>query len=225
MTESRSVNSNQQGPHLQLEKVVRRHLNSRFRRPFADFSQRTFDAIDSVVSRHSGPLIIDSYCGVGESTLHLARENPEALVIGIDKSLHRLDKHDREYRANNVDNYRLVRADVDDLWRLALQAGWQPVQHYLLYPNPWPKSAHLKRRCHGSPLFPTLLALGGVLELRSNWATYVEEFALAVKLAGYPAQTERYSPSQPITPFERKYHASGQALWRCTVIASPLENA
>ena len=195
---------------------MRRHLASRFQRPFTDHSRRIFAPVDAVVRTHSGPLILDSFCGVGESTAQLAQQFPEALIIGIDKSSHRLDKHDDNYRVSGVDNYRLVRADVHDFWRLALEAGWQLQQHFLLYPNPWPKSAQLKRRCHGSPLFPTLLALGGTLELRSNWSIYVEEFSRALTIAGYPAEAEPYQATTAITPFERKYRDSGHQLWRCT---------
>ena len=159
----------------------------------------------------TGPLIFDSFCGVGESTIAIASQHPQALVIGIDKSLARLDKHpDSELK-----NYHLLRADVEDFWRLAVDANWKLSQHYLLYPNPWPKSSHFKRRVHGSPLFPSLLALGGKLELRSNWQIYVEEFAQAANIAGHACQVQTIDPPNPITPFERKYQQSGQVLWQC----------
>jgi tRNA G46 methylase TrmB len=84
-----------------------------------------------------------------------------------------------------------------------------------LYPNPWPKPDHLQRRWHGSPLWPSILALGGRLELRSNWRVYVDEFAQALALTGASAQLEICSVSAPLTPFERKYQLSGQTCWRC----------
>lgn len=199
MSDSRVISSNQSGLHQRLEPTVRRHLDSHFRRPFPDYSLREFARADRLVQQHRGPLIVDSYCGVGESTLNIARQYPDALVIGIDKSAHRLAKHDNDHR--DADNYRLFQADTDDFWRLALQANWQPARHFLLYPNPWPKAAHLKRRIHGSPLLPTLLALGGTMELRSNWAVYVEEFATALGLAGRTATVEQYQPATAITPF------------------------
>jgi tRNA G46 methylase TrmB len=216
LSTSRIVTSNQQGLHDKLEAVVSRHLNSPFKRPYPAHSREAFDQAQAwLATQGDKPLILDSYCGVGESTAAIAAANPGAAVIGLDKSLHRLDKHSDNYAHREQANYLLLRADVDDFWRLALEAGWQPVQHYLLYPNPWPKASQLKRRCHGSPLFPTLLALGGRIELRSNWRTYVEEFAAALTLAGHPCQAEPYQPNQVITPFERKYLGSGQSLWRC----------
>jgi tRNA G46 methylase TrmB len=212
---SRIISSNQTGIHQQLESVVRRHLHTRFRRPYTDHSLRVFEQINKIVSAHTGALILDSFCGVGESTRQLAHDNPEALVIGIDKSSHRLDKHAAHYRQPDIENYQLVRADADDFWRLAVDAGWRLDQHFLFYPNPWPKARQLKRRCHGSPLFPTLLKLGGRLELRSNWPLYVEEFAHALSFAGYSAEASPCQTTTAITPFERKYLNSGHALWRC----------
>jgi len=216
VSESKSISTNQSGPHDNLESVVKRHLAHRFRRPFPDFSLEAFETAKRwLAGRSESQLIFDSYCGVGESTVALAKRHPNAAIIGLDKSLHRLDKHDENYRQGDNDNYLLLRADVDDFWRLAVEAGWQLDHHYLLYPNPWPKSTHFKRRCQGSPLFPTLLALGGQLELRSNWDIYVEEFAAALRIAGHEAEALQFSPAAPITPFERKYQAAGQALWHC----------
>jgi len=35
------------------------------------------------------------------------------------------------------------------------------------------------------------------------------------------ASCEAYRPALPMTPFERKYLASGQTLWRCRVALEP----
>jgi hypothetical protein len=59
------------------------------------------------------------------------------------------------------------------------------------------------------------VALGGVIECRSNWRIYIDEFAEALRLLGVAATVEAWRPEQAITPFERKYAASGHALWRC----------
>lgn len=196
--------------------VVNKHLHSHFRRPFPDHSLAVFEQAQQRVAAHQGPIIFDSFCGVGESTAYLANRFPTALVIGLDKSLHRLNKHGDHYRQPHADNYLLLRADVDDFWRQAEQAGWRLQAHFLFYPNPWPKSSQLQRRIHGSPLFPTLLKLGGAIELRSNWRIYVEEFAAALQLVNHSASVEAFAATAAVTPFERKYSNSGQPLWRCT---------
>jgi tRNA (guanine-N7-)-methyltransferase len=108
-----------------------------------------------------------------------------------------------------------VRADLVDFWRLLDAAGLRLARHYILYPNPWPKIGHLARRWHAHPVFPFVARLGGVLECRSNWKVYVEEFAYALQLVtGSEVGWECFDTALPLTPFERKYRDSGQTLYR-----------
>ncbi|QUI69766.1 methyltransferase domain-containing protein [Pseudoalteromonas sp. M8] len=219
MTEanSRSITTNQQGLHEKLDEIVTKHLTAEFKKPIAAHTQSAFDEVNARVQAYNGPIILDSCCGVGESTANLAKRHPDALVIGIDKSAHRLDKHDVEYKQTEQGQYILVQADLNDFWRLALEADWQPTHHYLLYPNPWPKAKHIQRRWHGSAVFPFIVKLGGKLELRSNWDIYVKEFARALALSGVDVAVEAYESDEAITPFERKYWASGQSSTRLVV--------
>lgn len=219
MTEanSRSITTNQQGLHEKLDEIVTKHLTAEFKKPIAAHTQSAFDEVNARVQAFNGPIILDSCCGVGESTANLAKRHPDALVIGIDKSAHRLDKHDVEYKQTEQGQYILVQADLNDFWRLALEADWQPTHHYLLYPNPWPKAKHIQRRWHGSAVFPFIVKLGGKLELRSNWDIYVREFARALALSGVDVAVEAYESDEAITPFERKYWASGQSSTRLVV--------
>ena len=141
------------------------------------------------------PVILDSGCGVGLSSMWIALENPAIPVIGIDRSFVRLAKSihsnsftrgstgnlldalrdsltdsemiDEKYddvqvadenailqktflRGKRPKNLFLVRAELTDFWMLvARQSDWLVAKHYLLYPNPYPKSKHLQRRWHG----------------------------------------------------------------------------
>ncbi|WP_406666236.1 tRNA (guanine(46)-N(7))-methyltransferase TrmB [Gallaecimonas sp. GXIMD1310] len=208
---SRVVSSNQQGVHERLDEVVKRHLNSDFQKPYAEHSLAAYQQLQVWLAGRTEPLVLDSCCGVGQSTAVLARRHPEALVVGVDKSAHRLGKH--QHYADEQANYLVLRADLHDLWRLLAADGIRLAYHYLLYPNPWPKAAHLGRRWHGGPSFKALLALGGQLQVRSNWSVYIEECARALQLAGFTSQTQPVS-GDSITPFERKYRAAGQRCWQ-----------
>lgn len=213
---SRTIATNQSGPHRDVVRRVERALSYPLRKPVAEHTREAFERARDWYEHQAGaaerPLILDAGCGVGLSTRQLAARFEDHLVIGVDRSADRLARDHGEVAANAL----LVRADLVDFWRLALAAGWQPARHYLLYPNPYPKSAHLKQRWHGHPVLPVILALGGQLELRSNWRLYVEEFAQALeRVTGVRSPVEAYEPGERyLTPFERKYHASGQALWR-----------
>ncbi len=194
-------------------------------------------------------VILDSGCGTGESTIHIARRFPNIPVIGIDKSCARLNKAGNPSQTAGEDvppNAFWIRAELLDFWRLALDrvnAGeWTIPYHAVYHPNPWPKQSEATRRFHMHPIFPTLLALGGVTELRTNWEIYAREFAEAARIvlsecseagtvtemgvataagmtseAAMTIKCESFDPAAPETAFERKYKEAGQKLWKVVV--------
>jgi len=210
-TPSRTVTSNQAGPHLRLQETVTRHLNTRNLKPIADHTKIAFERIVQWIAARSAPLILDACCGVGDSSRALAHTFPQHLVIGVDKSANRLA---REREESEPTNMLLVQADLNDLYRLLANSALSFDRHYILYPNPWPKPGHLGRRWHGAPAFADLIKLGGRLELRSNWRLYLEEFQIALQLAGRASAISQIFPNDPLTPFESKYQNSGQDLWQ-----------
>lgn len=206
------VISNQSGIHENLPEIVLRSQKNHFRKPIADHTRKAFSIAQEAVKQRQQPIILDSGCGTAISTRIIARDYPESLVIGIDRSEIRLGK---QYDEPLPQNAITVRADLVDFWLLAAEENWQLQHHFILYPNPYPKSAHLKRRWHAHPVFPILLQLGGQLELRTNWQIYAEEFAQALVLSGFAgARAECFTSGELLTLFEKKYHEAGQSLYR-----------
>ncbi len=211
---SRIPISAQQGAHTNLARRLERHLAAPFRKPYAECNVRAFEASLEGWDR-SAPLILDAGCGVGHSTIQLARANPDHWVIGVDQSEDRLQRRKPYPEAMMPRNLVFVRADLVDYWRLWCEAGLRAARHYILYPNPWPKIGHLARRWHGHPVFPFIARVGGVLECRSNWSVYIDEFACALEATtGRAVAWSSFEPGEPLTPFERKYRDSGQVLYR-----------
>lgn len=209
---ARSIDTNQHSLHQNLHKVVIKYLKGQSQKPISSYSQAAFAATQEWLGAWQGDLIFDSCCGVGESTSVIAKAHPNARVIGLDKSAVRINKH--HAYAVDRDNYLLVRADLNDFWRLALAQKWQLTKHFILYPNPYPKAAQLQNRWYASAALPDILKLGGLLEVRSNWPLYIEEFAEALKIAHLNPQIQTFKAEQAITPFERKYWQSGQSSWQ-----------
>ena len=206
-----SVYSNQSSIHGDLAKLVQKHMTSSWQEPIPPHDREAMREILALLQAHDGPLILDSFCGTGMSTAKLASQNPKALVIGIDKSADRLSRHEQ----TPSQNYHLIRGNCEHIWSQLVAANVECEQHYLLYPNPWPKKAHLKRRIHGHPSFPLLKQLGGAIEVRSNWKIYVDEFAAAAQLLGLDTQVKSLSSTVPMTLFERKYAANSEHLLVC----------
>lgn len=209
---SRSISTNQSGIHQNLQKVVTRQLASVSQKPQSAHTQQAFQAAITWLGDWHGDLILDSCCGVGESTVNIARANPNARVIGIDKSALRTDKH--QAYASKLQNYIVLRADLNDFLRLLVLHNKKLTKHYLLYPNPYPKSAHLQRRWYATSALKSILQLGGILEVRSNWQLYIEEFSVALTIANVSSEISLFESHQAITPFERKYWQSGQSSWQ-----------
>ena len=67
-------------------------------------------------------------------------------------------------------------------------------------------------------VFENMLRLGGRVEMRTNWLVYAEEFAFSVNfVAGSDVSPSGIPESDPISPFERKYRASGHDLYSVVV--------
>jgi len=201
-------------PDLKLKRLVQRHQRSVFRKPPADHTLLAYQLFQNRYSQWQGrPLILDSCCGVGASTVNIASQYPDAFVLGVDKSEHRLAKH-HAYVVQGVRNYQLLRADCADLWFLLDRDGIHFQKHFLLYPNPWPKSSQRQRRWYAMPSMTALVKLQRFLSVRSNCLWYLEEFAWVLRWWGFdptlgPLNLFDYS----MTPFELKYHQAGQQLW------------
>ncbi len=220
--DSSPVRSSQLGRHPRLEPVVLRHLRCPWRQPLHRPSVGAFRALQGLLDGgETDTLVLDSGCGTGESTVHLAGRYPDSVVVGIDRSAARLSGWGADVQPVRRGSAIWMRSELATFWRLALEAGWRVRAHFLLYPNPWPKTRHLMRRWHAHPVFPGLLALGGDLVMRTNWDLYAQEFAHAVRLAtGRAARVRVAEIAEPLSPFERKYALSGHRLYE-TALSLP----
>jgi len=225
----REITTNQLGVHEDLASIVNKYRQFEFKKPIAEHTKQTFELVIDWLGDWQGDVIIDACCGVGESTIVLAQQNPSAKIIGIDKSVARLDKHayykrrkDDESVGKSADNVKVFQADLNDFWRLmanySASANWTISKQCVFYPNPYPKKAQVQKRWHASPTFIALLKCSRNIEVRSNWLIYLEEFQQALSIHGVKSNITAVS-GVPITPFERKYTESGQQCWQLQTLA------
>jgi len=224
-TEARSITTNQVGVHEDLQKYVLRHQQHAFQRPIAEHTQQAFQHVLDFLQGWKGDFILDACCGVGESTINIANKYPESKVIGIDKSIARLDKHQSYANKSALqhNNYLLIQADLNDFWRLMHKyiednkPVWALSKQYILYPNPYPKKSQLSKRWHASAMLPYIIALSPHIELRSNWRLYLEEFLQAAQAYGLRGEIQTVN-GEAITPFERKYLQAQQSCYQLVVM-------
>jgi tRNA (guanine-N7-)-methyltransferase len=215
---SKNVTTDQNGPHKDLIKIASKYTIDNFKRPPAPFSVSLLDEILLVFDNYK-EIILDTGCGTGESSYNLARKNPDHFVLGIDKSQDRLQRKNIFKEQSKINNYMIVRAQLLDMWPLlykaSLHSNWKITKQCIYYPNPWPKAKGVKRRWHASAIMPFICAIGGEIEIRSNWLIYLEEFKIVLEhFTGEKLNINTMKIDQPITAFEKKYHLSGQNIYQ-----------
>lgn len=119
-------------------------------------------------------VVLEIGFGGGEHLLHRAALHPEAGFIGCEPFINGMAKAVRGIERDGLANIRLYNEDATDLLK------WLPAQSLgridLLYPDPWPKKRHWKRRfLNGANLseFHRVLKPGGEFRFASDIESYV----------------------------------------------------
>lgn len=213
---SKIITSLQDGVHENLEKSLKRYNLSNYVRPKRSFSDDNLIKIKNWLKDDS--FIFDIGCGIGESTYKLSTLHPDTKILGIDKSISRLDRNN-SFKVSK-DNVLLIQDDMFDLIPL-LYADLkdQILSVHIYYPNPWPKKSQLKRRIHANPIAPFLFELSNNFYLRSNWKIYLDEFSKSFEFyKGVKSKVvELKEFSDYLTPFEKKYHLSDQSIYELII--------
>ena len=89
------------------------------------------------------PLHVDLGCGDGSFLCALAQRMPDKNFLGIERLLHRVRTSAR--KAAVLENVRLLRVESFYAVRYLLPAE-SVERFYLLFPDPWPKRRHYRRR-------------------------------------------------------------------------------
>ncbi len=113
--------------------------------------------------------------GGGEHLIAQALDSPRVGFIGCEPFVNGMAKALAAIDAQNIHNIRLHHADAVDLldWLPAASLG----RVDLLYPDPWPKRRHWKRRFVNAANIARLarvLRPGGEFRFATDWANYAE---------------------------------------------------
>jgi tRNA (guanine-N7-)-methyltransferase len=173
------------------------------------------------------PLHIDLGCGDGSFICALAERMPERNFLGIERLLGRIRSAAR--KAATVGNVRLLRMENSYAVRYLLPAG-SVETFYLLFPDPWPKRRHWRRRSVTAEFLPAIseaLAENGRFLIATDHFNYFEkieevaraspDFAVVPPGAADSFDLRSHDGEQaeqvrPLTKFEQQFRAQGAAI-------------
>ena len=146
-----------------------------------------------VAARFGGrPLWLEIGFGGGEHMLHQARLNPEAAILGAEPFINGVAMLLTRIREAGAENVAIHAGDARDLFDVLPPGSVARV--FLLYPDPWPKKRHHRRRFvtaeHLAPL-RRIMAPGAELRIATDIPDYVRQTLEEVPRAGFAWTAER----------------------------------
>lgn len=175
--------------------------------------------LDAAFGRRA-PRVLEIGCGTGDFLLAQASAHPEQDHLGIEVYRPGMGRLLRRLRELGLTNLRLVCADAAEVLRLHLVDG-SLTAVYLLFPDPWPKRRHHKRRIV-QPDFVQLvrrkLTPGGIFHLATDWEDYarhmlrVLEQAEGLENCAGPGRCSA-AGRRPVTRFQRRGERLGHGVW------------
>jgi tRNA (guanine-N7-)-methyltransferase len=160
-----------------------------------------------------GPFFLEIGFGNGENLAALAERHPDRPYLGVEVHGPGVGHLLLEIDRRGLDNVRVLRSDAVELLQSGLPAASLDGV-YLLFPDPWPKKRHHKRRIL-NPAFVALLARalrpGGTFHAATDWQPYAEQMLEVLEAAGElfvnDAGPGAFAPrpaERPWTRFERR---------------------
>jgi tRNA (guanine-N7-)-methyltransferase len=112
--------------------------------------------------------------GAGEHLARQAETHPQTLILGAEPFINGAASALRHIRDLRLSNVRIHAGDGREL--LAAMPDGTADRVYILFPDPWPKARHHKRRLINPDVVAELarvLKPGGLVRFATDWADYV----------------------------------------------------
>jgi tRNA (guanine-N7-)-methyltransferase len=150
--------------------------------------------------------------GNGDHLLAQAAAHPSTLCVGVDAYQSGFTLALRQAHENTIHNVRLVNADVGSLLEEFPEAFFGKI--FILFPDPWPKTRHHKRRLvseHFLARLKRILKPSGFLVLATDHDHYAQQIREAVEKTISGAWLTP-DPLMVTTSYQQKAHNAGRAI-------------
>lgn len=197
---------------LRVEKGVIRTFNARRGR----ISQKQVEVLNNLFPEFEMPdqlwnfsqlfgdkeIIYEIGCGAGDTTIALAKTNPQKIVIAVEVHRPSVTQLVEKIKKENIKNIRLSFSDaVQVLQERVPDNSLSEIHAY--FPDPWPKKRHHKRRLFREDLISLMfqkLKKEGLIHTATDWFEYGQE--IMEKLPN--AEVISHPEWRPFTKYEKK---------------------
>ena len=162
----------------------------------------------------NAPLHVDLGCGDGSFLSALAQRMPEKNFLGIERLVGRVRTVAR--RAAKIGNVCLLRMEISYAVRYLLPPACVET-FYLLFPDPWPKRRHWRRRIVNDIFLRAIshaLVSRGTLCIATDHVDYFDKIKEISRANPDFAAVDFADIDFPQTKFERKFRAKHATIYR-----------
>jgi tRNA (guanine-N7-)-methyltransferase len=182
-----------------------------------DLDQHSIPLVWQELFRREGAVDVEIGSGKGKFLLELAASRPERAFLAVERAGKYHDLCCTRAARRGLENVRLLRTTAEDLlFRLLPPESVNTL--YVLFPDPWPKKRHHKRRLFKPEVvsaMASVLGRGGRLLVKSDHVDYAAVIRRALdgeaELRAIDAETA--FEGLPSTGFEHKYRVEGRTVF------------
>lgn len=179
-----------------------------------------FQALDlESVFPHCAPLEVDLGCGDGSFLVALAKQNPQRNFLGLERLLGRVRSACRKITHENLGNARMLR--IENSYAVAHLLPPNSVSvFYLLFPDPWPKRRHQRRRIVTEEFIEAIhraLAPNGWFVIATDQREYFDEIQRRSREMHKFSEEPIGDFMLPATTFEKHFLERGLEIHRLTL--------
>lgn len=202
---------------LGLKKNIRSYVLPRSRTKLKDdetlrkfenvffFSLANIESIPNLVKERTS--ILEVGFGDGENIIHFAKNNLDKRFYGVEVYRSGLATAAKKIHKLGLENITLIEGDVKELVSKIKEPSFDYI--FFLFPDPWPKKKHKKRRLLKNIFMENLgqiIKPEGKVIIKTDWEDYAYELSEEFKVK---IEKTDFDSIKGLVPIETKYERKG----------------